>query len=212
MVDVCLLEDIRRLPSAELNLRLYDNEETELISHLLKERFGMETARSIIPVGTSETRSWIDEMAERFNMEEEARRAKEMMDASRKDGISQYGHLFEGKRVLVSVLDPVNLRWISEVLWEIGMEVLPIPGRSELNHHQDEDFFRINAGAEEVRTMAERLEPDIVVTDRNIRDLGFSRIRLNRSMFDVFRYGDSLRRMWLQMVAPAKAGWMEVSP
>ena len=212
MVDVCLLEDIRRLPSAELNLRLYDNEETDLISHLLEERFGMETARSIIPVGTSETVSWIDEMAEKFDMEEEARRAKEMMDASRKDGISQYGHLFEGERVLVSVLDPVNLRWISEVLGEVGMEILPIPGRSELNHHQDEDFFRINAGAEEVRAMAERLEPDVVVTDRNIRDLGFPRIRLDRSMFDVFRYGDSLRRMWLQMVAPAKAGWMEVSP
>ena len=60
--------------------------------------------------------------------------------------------------------------------------------------------------------MAKKLEPDVVITDRNIRDLGFPRIRLDRSMFDVFRYGDSLRRMWLQMVAPAKAGWMEVSP
>ena len=63
--------------------------------------------------------------------------------------------------------------------------------------------------AADVRRLSERLHPDMVVTDRNISGLNVPRIRIDRSRFNVFHYGDSLRGIWLQMKAPANAGWME---
>ena len=64
--------------------------------------------------------------------------------------------------------------------------------------------------AADVRRLSERLHPDVVVTDRTITGLTVPRIRMDRSRFNVFHYGDSLRGMWLQMMAPFDAGWMEV--
>ena len=209
MVDVCHIEDIRRLKAAELNLMLYDNEETRLISESLRERFGMEHARNIIPVGISETMSWLDEIGQLLGMEPEAEHARSLMERSRAEGISDYGHLFRGKTALISFQDPMDLAWVSEILSDVGVTILGSSGDPELDHHQDEDYFRVNMSAADVRRLSERLHPDVVVTDRTITGLTVPRIRMDRSRFNVFHYGDSLRGMWLQMMAPADAGWME---
>ncbi|MBQ7405776.1 MAG: hypothetical protein IJV90_05100, partial [Candidatus Methanomethylophilaceae archaeon] len=67
----------------------------------------------------------------------------------------------------------------------------------------------LNKSIKVIRERCSELEPDFVITDYRVSGLSVPSILVDKSKLNVFRYGNSIRMMWLQTMAPASAGWME---
>ena len=215
MVDVCNSSDIRNVLRGMFNIRLYDNLETNYIVDSLRDRYGMRTLENIFPTGTTETLRWMDEVAGILGKDDVVVAAREKMARERSEGIEKYGHHFKGKGAVVCCRDPTNLEWMCELMDELDVTVLeafldPSLMDDERVHHQSERPFTLNKSIKVIRERCSELEPDFVITDYRVSGLSVPSILVDKSKLNVFRYGNSIRMMWLQTMAPASAGWMEV--
>jgi len=136
------------------------------------------------------------------------------MVCERSEGIEKYGHHFKGKGAVVCCRDPTNLEWMCELMDELDVTVLeafldPSLMDDERVHHQSERPFTLNKSIKVIRERCSELEPDFVITDYRVSGLSVPSILVDKSKLNVFRYGNSIRMMWLQTMAPASAGWME---
>ncbi|MBQ8178818.1 MAG: hypothetical protein IJ026_00010 [Candidatus Methanomethylophilaceae archaeon] len=215
MVDVCRSEDIRNIKRGMFNIRLYDNEETNHITESLASRFGMRTLENLFPTGTAETVRWLDEVAGILDLGAEAEAAKVRMADERESALATYGHHFAGRRAVVCCRDPTNLDWMCELMGELGVDVTvayldPVLVTEERVHHQSEREVVLNSSMKVVRETCGRERPDFVISDYRITDLPVPCILVDKSKLNVFRYANSIRMLWLQMMAPPTAGWTEV--
>ncbi len=118
----CTLEEIKRAPSAELNVSwCYDW--GQKIGVLMEEKFGVPFSRTGLPYGHKAMRDWILGIAEPMNLEEKALKLIEEEEEKVKEDIQKINNLLEGKSALIEIAEypgPMRALALARMVEECG--------------------------------------------------------------------------------------------
>jgi nitrogenase molybdenum-iron protein alpha chain len=155
---------------AALSVSICSTHDDYFVEHL-KELYGVPFVLNTIPIGTDNTRRWLLEIADFFNIREKAERFIAIEEAEVFKALEPYRKLFKGKRVFVSTGE-IRAGAQAEMLErDLGMEVVGIRshhydqfGEYVFEHFKGRNDVTINVAAsqpyEQVNLLA-RLKPDL---------------------------------------------------
>ncbi len=209
------VKELKGFLRAGLNLPAYTDYFGRIMADFLKERFGSPTASLPFPVGFTDSKLWIREIAAFFSKEEKGEAIIDTFQARYETLIANYRNALKNKRLMI-ITYVHNVDWILEAAFDLGMVVSKV---CILNYSQDNRFTTRYSGRFEVETDypprqrdedLNRLRPDILVGNYTPKSLPFPvHVDTIPMCPDVGFYGGiAFARRWASLVkSPVNEGW-----
>ncbi|MBI9088385.1 MAG: AAA family ATPase [Desulfobacterium sp.] len=209
------VKDLKAFLRGGLNLPAYTDYFGRIMADFLKERFDSPTASLPFPVGFTESKLWIREIAAFFNKEEKGEAIIEIFQARYETLIATHRNALKDKRLMI-ITYVHNVDWIVEAAFDLGMVVSKV---CILNYSQDNRFTTRYPGRFQVETDypphqrdtdLKRLRPDILVGNYTPKTLPFPvHVDTIPMCPDVGFYGGiAFARRWASLVkSPVNEGW-----
>ena len=165
-------EDFSYALETSLNVSICGTHDDYFVEHI-REKYGIPFHIDIMPIGRKNIVRWVTRIAEKFGLEEEARRFLAIEDKILDESLDKYRKILKGKKVFVAGGE-LRIFATAEVLYDLGMEVVGFKA-----HHFDkfvEPVINALDGIDDVVTsvatnqpfelanLTGRLKPDILIT------------------------------------------------
>lgn len=209
------VKELKGFLRAGLNLPAYTDYFGRIMADFLEERFDSPTASLPFPVGFTESKLWIREIAAFFNKEEKGEAIIHTFQARYETLIANHRNALKDKRLMI-ITYVHNVDWILEAAFDLGMVVSKV---CILNYSQDNKFTSRYPGRFQVETDyspqqrdqdLKRLRPDILVGNYTPKSLPFPvHVDTIPMCPDVGFYGGiAFARRWASLVkSPVTEGW-----
>ncbi|MDR0561357.1 MAG: nitrogenase [Spirochaetaceae bacterium] len=165
-------EDFQYALETSLNVSICGTHDDYFVGHL-EEKYRIPFMVDTIPIGRRNTSVWLQKIAERFGLEQEAERLIEAENALLDEALEPYRKQLSGKRVYIAGGE-VRILATAEVIQDLGMEVVGFKA-----HHYDrfvEPVFEALKNIDtvlfsvatnqpfEMSNILNRLKPDVLIT------------------------------------------------
>ncbi|MCP4118819.1 MAG: AAA family ATPase [Desulfobacteraceae bacterium] len=209
------VSELKGFLRAGLNLPAYTDYFGRIMADFLKERFDSPTASLPFPVGFTDSKLWIREIAAFFDKEAKGESLIGTFQGRYETLIANYRNALKGKRLMI-ITYVHNVDWILEAAFDLGMVVSKV---CILNYSQDNRFTTRYPGRFELETDypprqrdkdLNRLKPDILVGNYTPKSLPFPvHVDTIPMCPDVGFYGGiAFARRWASLVkSPVNEGW-----
>lgn len=94
------VDDLNHIGEAALNVSICATHDDYLLGHL-KERFGTDYVIDVLPIGIYNTNRWIRNIAQKFNLEDEAERLIKFENQQLWEALEPFKKVLEGKSIFV---------------------------------------------------------------------------------------------------------------
>jgi nitrogenase molybdenum-iron protein alpha chain len=184
------VDEFRQMTNAALNVSMCNVHDDYMLT-FLKEKYGMPYYISGMPIGFTETRRWLCEIAKHFGLENEAEKLADYEEQIASQAIAPYAEKIKGKRALVCG-GVVRAGVEAIALSELGIEIISIK-----SYHYDENaepifedvakrlpkvHTSVSNQAFELTHQVKTLRPDFVITHSgthaNIAKVGVPSVHL----------------------------------
>lgn len=165
-------DDFGDISEAALNVSVCATHDDYFLGHLEK-LYGLPYLIRTIPIGLSNTRRWVLDIAEFFGLREEAERVLRQEEAVLREALKPYRSLLQGKRVYIAGGEIRVLATAQFLRDDLGMEIVGLKGYhydvfadALLDNFPDEETATFNAATGqpfEQANLLEKLKPDLYV-------------------------------------------------
>lgn len=194
-------DEMRMVSQAALNASMCDVHDDYMLS-FLKEKFGTPYVMAGMPIGFKGTRRWLEAIASRFGLEEDAGRVADYEERRAREAIAPFLPEIEGKRVLLCG-GVVRVGTEAVFLKELGMDVISFrayhydDGAEEVYGQVAEEFpdarIAVSNQLFEFCNQIKELAPDLVIshngTQGTLAKLGVTGVQLFDADKSFFGYG-----------------------
>jgi nitrogenase iron protein len=209
--------ELRGFRRAPLNLLAYDDHFGRVLQSFFSSRFGASFAAHPFPVGFTQSKRWLADIAARFGKADSAREVIATYEQRYRRQVRRLHPQLAGRRIMiVSYIHDVD--WILEIAFDTGMQVEKV---GILNYTQDHLFrtrfrgrFALETGYTARKRDADlmRIKPDLLLSNY-VPDGLPVKIRVGGIPLcpDVgFDGGAALAQRWAALMrAPIREGWRD---